>query len=150
MRTVKTLIRLGKCPGWSESSLSAQPHYWFCHVVAHIIMNCDIKRFTCISSWSLPFHLYFKQAFHVCLYVHEKLPFHMVYSNFISDFLLHIKQFRRKLCILQKSKHYLKNETLFSIVVTASYLQSYLYYGHCHGRTYLQSCATRGDFTCPA
>ena len=26
MRTAKTLIRLGGCPGWSESSLGAQPH----------------------------------------------------------------------------------------------------------------------------
>ena len=31
MRTAKTLNRLGGCPGWSESSLGAQPHYWFCH-----------------------------------------------------------------------------------------------------------------------
>ena len=29
MRTVKTLIRLGRCPGWSESSLGAQSFYWF-------------------------------------------------------------------------------------------------------------------------
>ena len=36
MRTAKTLIRLGGCPGWSESSLGAQPHCWFCHVVAQI------------------------------------------------------------------------------------------------------------------
>ena len=31
MRTAKTLIRLGGCHGWSESSLGAQPHCWFCH-----------------------------------------------------------------------------------------------------------------------
>ena len=24
------------CPGWSESSLGAQPHCWFCHKAAHI------------------------------------------------------------------------------------------------------------------
>ena len=35
-RTVKTLIRLGGCPGWSESSLGAQSLCWFCHEVAHI------------------------------------------------------------------------------------------------------------------
>ena len=35
MRTAKTLIRLGGCPGWSESSLGAQSLCWFCHEVAH-------------------------------------------------------------------------------------------------------------------
>ena len=30
-QTAKTLIRLGGCPGWSESSLGAQPLCWFCH-----------------------------------------------------------------------------------------------------------------------
>ena len=32
----RRLIRLGGCPGWSESSLGAQPHCWFCHVAAHL------------------------------------------------------------------------------------------------------------------
>ena len=35
----KTLIRLGGCPGWSESSLGAQPNCWFCHVVAQLCYN---------------------------------------------------------------------------------------------------------------
>ena len=35
-RTTKTLIRLGGCPGWSESSLGAQSLCWFCRVVAQI------------------------------------------------------------------------------------------------------------------
>ena len=35
-RTAKTLIRLGGCPGWSESSLGAQSFCWFCHEAAHI------------------------------------------------------------------------------------------------------------------
>ena len=26
-----------ECPGWSESSLSAQPHCWFCHEAAHLL-----------------------------------------------------------------------------------------------------------------
>ena len=33
--SLKTLIRLGGCPGWSESSLGAKPFFWFCHVAAH-------------------------------------------------------------------------------------------------------------------
>ena len=31
-----TLVRLGRCPGWSESSLGAQSLRWFCHVAAHL------------------------------------------------------------------------------------------------------------------
>ena len=37
MRTAKTLIRLGGCPGLSESSLGAQSFCWFCHEAAHIM-----------------------------------------------------------------------------------------------------------------
>ena len=32
----RRLIRLGGCPGWSESSLGAQPHCWLCHEAAHM------------------------------------------------------------------------------------------------------------------
>ena len=32
------LIRLGGCPGWSESSLGAHSFCWFCHVLAQICM----------------------------------------------------------------------------------------------------------------
>ena len=51
MRTGKTLIRLDGCPGWSESSLGAQPHCWFCHVAAHIfhlyvfVYSVDVSHF---------------------------------------------------------------------------------------------------------
>ena len=38
MRTAKTLIRLGRCPGWSESLLSAHSLCWFCHVAAHLCL----------------------------------------------------------------------------------------------------------------
>ena len=36
MKKAKTLIRLGGCPGWSESSPYAQTFCWFCHEAAHI------------------------------------------------------------------------------------------------------------------
>ena len=36
MRTAKTLIRLGGCPGWSESSLGAQSFYWFSRVASQL------------------------------------------------------------------------------------------------------------------
>ena len=34
--TVKTLIRLGRCPGWSESSLCALSFCWFCYQAAQM------------------------------------------------------------------------------------------------------------------
>ena len=37
MRTAKILIRMGGCPGLSESALGAQVFCWFCHVVAHMM-----------------------------------------------------------------------------------------------------------------
>ena len=38
MRTAKTLISLGGCPGWSESSLGAQSLCWFCHEAAKCLV----------------------------------------------------------------------------------------------------------------
>ena len=35
-RTAKTLVRLGGCPGCSESSLGAQSLCWLCHVAAQM------------------------------------------------------------------------------------------------------------------
>ena len=42
MRTVKTMIRLGGCPGWSESSLGEHSFCWFCHVLAHLCLVSHI------------------------------------------------------------------------------------------------------------
>ena len=44
-RTAKTLIRLGGCPGWSESSLDAQSFCWFCHVAAHLKTRRQITKY---------------------------------------------------------------------------------------------------------
>ena len=38
----RRLIRVGGCPGWSESSLGAHSFCWFCHVAAHIMFDFDI------------------------------------------------------------------------------------------------------------
>ena len=48
----RRLIRLGGCPGWSESSLGTQSFCWFCHKVAQI----------CFSIWVDGLLIYF------CLY----------------------------------------------------------------------------------
>ena len=39
--TVKTLIRLAGCPGWSESSLGTHSLCWFCHVAAPMYLFCE-------------------------------------------------------------------------------------------------------------
>ena len=44
------LIRLGGCPGWSESSLGAQSLCWFCHVTAHVLLCALWLPFLSLSS----------------------------------------------------------------------------------------------------
>ena len=39
MWTEKTPIRLGGCPGWSESSLGSHSFCLFCHVAAHLLLT---------------------------------------------------------------------------------------------------------------
>ena len=38
LSTQRRLIRLGRCPGWSDSSLGTHLFCWFCHVVAHMFL----------------------------------------------------------------------------------------------------------------
>ena len=57
MRTAKSLIRLGGCPGWSVSSLSAQPFCWFCHVAAQIYYTWATE-----NSWQHPWLDYRKSG----------------------------------------------------------------------------------------
>ena len=56
-RTVKTLIRLGRCPGWSESSLGTQPLCWFCHEAAHMFIGFVKLELIWAMSWENLFML---------------------------------------------------------------------------------------------
>ena len=38
----RRLIRLGGCPGWSESSLGAQSFCWFCHEVTQMVVTMKL------------------------------------------------------------------------------------------------------------
>ena len=49
-RTAKTLIRLGGCPGWSESSLGAHSLCWFCHVATQVKMKAE-DHLTCVLNY---------------------------------------------------------------------------------------------------
>ena len=42
--TAKTLIRLGGCPGWFESSLGAHSVCWFCHIAAQMKLHLISAR----------------------------------------------------------------------------------------------------------
>ena len=54
MRTAKTQIRLGGCPGWSESSLGAQSHCKFCHVAADMCFQFSVIETSVLKflSWT--------------------------------------------------------------------------------------------------
>ena len=52
MQTSKTLIRLGGCPGWSESLLGAHSFCWFCHVVAHMAVKYSLTYPSCILQFA--------------------------------------------------------------------------------------------------
>ena len=69
MRTAKTLIRLGGCPGWSESSLGAHSFCLFCHVAAHIYkprINTEMKRRWGLCSKTNTEKNYFKTYTYAC------------------------------------------------------------------------------------
>ena len=50
MRTAKILIRLGGCPGWSESSLGTHSFCWFCHVAAQMQIQ-KLENWQITTSW---------------------------------------------------------------------------------------------------
>ena len=54
MQRVKTLIWLGGCPGWSESSLGTQVILLFCHVAAQ--MSLFWKRAEETDQWLIHLH----------------------------------------------------------------------------------------------
>ena len=76
---MKTLIRLGGCPGWSEPSVGAHSFYWFCHETAHfsnseservaiqgesrqiyyVLMSFDCSSTILLHSWQNLFAIYF-------------------------------------------------------------------------------------------
>ena len=62
MRTAKTLISLGGCPGWSESSLGAQPHCWFCHEAAHFSLIVHVTHNRHVYLWFIFFSVHFSAS----------------------------------------------------------------------------------------
>ena len=60
LRVQGRLIRLGECPGWSESSLGAQPHRWFCHEAAQLPMASVTSQKLWASTCT--YHIYKRPA----------------------------------------------------------------------------------------
>ena len=97
MRRAKTLIRLGGCPGWSESSQGAQSLSWFCHVATPIIILC---MFMCIKS-----HLFILLGHWSCHQCENKYTFAFIR---VCDRLLHA----RYVANLNYSRHIIKRESI--------------------------------------
>ena len=55
----RRLIRLGGCPGWSESSLGAQSFCWFCHEAAHMMLHL-LQVYQMLLKW-------YKYMYHLSL-----------------------------------------------------------------------------------
>ena len=53
LSTQQRLIRLGGCPGWSESLLGAQSFCWFCHGAAQMDFVTKVKSSLCGSHFVL-------------------------------------------------------------------------------------------------
>ena len=53
-----SLIRLGGCPGWSDSSLGAHSLCWCCHVAAHLHCLASLSSFQYPSIFSTMWWLY--------------------------------------------------------------------------------------------
>ena len=49
------LIRLGGCPGWSESLLGAQSFCWFCHEAAHLLSAILYVMLLCLCTYMMIF-----------------------------------------------------------------------------------------------
>ena len=71
--TAKTLIRLGGCPGWSESSLGTQSLCWFCHVAAHLLRCTPEDNWN--NFWSLN-NLQFSNILliELCVHIFQSSP----------------------------------------------------------------------------
>ena len=64
----RRLIRLGRCPGWSESSLGALSFCWFCHVVAHFSNSDYYSNFLAFFPAKLSPVIYLHQQVHFQFY----------------------------------------------------------------------------------
>ena len=70
MWTAKTLIRLGGCPGWSESSLGAHSFCWFCHIAAHLYYALKSLWWYCVNFALQQFDFYWIKRCNILQYVY--------------------------------------------------------------------------------
>ena len=98
LRTSKTLIRLGGCPGWSESSLGEQSFCWFCHVAAHMLLyEIESKQWIWIQNLCHNLKIMFAKTAENQTRVHDHLSTHQetldseVYLHFKHRLSIHIR-----------------------------------------------------------
>ena len=96
MWTAETLIRLGGCPGWSESSLGAHSLCWSCHVTAHF---CPVV---------LQYDLWIKKLYKLCNSVLAKcfnvIEFYFKHAKTLAISAGHKKILNLLMCILMMHK----------------------------------------------
>ena len=74
------LIRLGRCPGWSESSLGTQSFCWFCHEAAQI--SCPVEM-TVETIWAWSWEKLFMPYAKKNIDVHQPAYLHSLISTFV-------------------------------------------------------------------
>ena len=106
LSALRRLIRLGRCPGWSESLLGAQSFCWFCHVVAQLLllrlrlisMSSFENSNQCLSfqKWwqlvtSMLGHRKQTPILHTCHISHCEIKSHRIWPNWKA---MHIRFFK--------------------------------------------------------
>ena len=101
----KTLIRLGGCPSWSESSLGADTFCWFCSVVAqNIPLEC------------LRIHFQYNMTVHV-----NNFMLLLFISRYIMNTYIGANVYWAKQETLHAFLQYLSTKTIFLNIATCCY-----------------------------
>ena len=85
MLTAKTLIRLGKCPGWSESSLGA-------HATLFVLSCCGSNILSFTKTWNWNLHKKYDEFYTNLNWLEEKF---VIVDNYENVFVInerHIQQ----------------------------------------------------------
>ena len=89
MQTAKTLIRLCRCPGWSETSLGAHSLCSFCHVAAQLYFSEDCRTIMMFwkfwNSLTFPWLLSFFLNFHDWIQYFPDLEIFLIFQTFFPD-----------------------------------------------------------------
>ena len=123
MRTAKTLITLGRCPSWPESSLAAQSVCWFRHEAAHLStfnLTGQAMQYDEIKIRK-PYTVYHRYCSHKVwssfLYLNPSLRNRVVWGFTAQSILLgHVKHYQLTLGSLRSPKQFTRTKYKISPV----------------------------------